>query len=617
MENVKKYNSKFKYQGVLVILLVFAFIAVLLFTERVGIQFRYQNQALSLMPSDKIVTKAEAYAVQQKNCLLLRDSGNASSNELYEEISVIFTDMKVGFHEVDLSEESMPALSSYQTVVLVISDLSVLGETVITLCDWVYDGGRVYCPMTFDKNAYFSLIEQKLGILSSSYEYTVVDSIYLVDGFMVGGGKGYAIDDAYESGLALQLRQDDTVEVFAYMDNENKMPLIWRTTYGSGHFVVNNFGIYEKSMRGFFSASYSLLEDISVYPVINGSVFYLDDFPSQIPSGDNTYIKRDYGTSIYDFYVNIWWQDMMNIADQYGIKYTGLAIESYDEHVDGTTDAESDKETFISFGNMLLRMGGEIGYHGYNHQPLCFDNCDYKGIYDYKTWDSINAMKNAFDHLVDFCEELFPEIQMQIYVPPSNLLSDEGKEFLLKEYPEIKTISGTYFAEANLDFACTQEFEVSKTGVVDQPRVIAGFLGDSFTELVAVSELNMHYINSHFTHPDDALDPERGAELGWETLIDNFDDYLSWLYGSAKELRNFTGTEMSAAIQRYVALTVEKELTETEMVIRLGNFYEDAQLFVRFNEKQPMNIEGGTLTQLVGDLYLLDADDATITIALH
>ena len=56
---------------------------------------------------------------------------------------------------------------------------------------------------------------------------------------------------------------------------------------------------------------------------------------------------------------------MMNLSDKYGVKYTGLAIECYDDAIDGTTDATPDTGTFLNFGNMLLRKGGEIGYHGY------------------------------------------------------------------------------------------------------------------------------------------------------------------------------------------------------------------------------------------------------------
>ena len=59
--------------------------------------------------------------------------------------------------------------------------------------------------------------------------------------------------------------------------------------------MVCNIGIYDKVMRGFYAAAISLLGDATAYPVINSAVFYLDDFPSPVPSGDGTYIKRDYG----------------------------------------------------------------------------------------------------------------------------------------------------------------------------------------------------------------------------------------------------------------------------------------------------------------------------------
>ncbi len=41
-------------------------------------------------------------------------------------------------------------------------------------------------------------------------------------------------------------------------------------------------------------------------PVINSAVFYLDDFPSPVPSGDGTYIKRDYGLLHRRLYAKVW-----------------------------------------------------------------------------------------------------------------------------------------------------------------------------------------------------------------------------------------------------------------------------------------------------------------------
>ena len=50
------------------------------------------------------------------------------------------------------------------------------------------------------------------------------------------------------------------------------------------------------------------------------------DFPSPVPSGDGTYIKRDYGLSIAEFYTKVWWPDLQKLAQKYGIRYTGRCV---------------------------------------------------------------------------------------------------------------------------------------------------------------------------------------------------------------------------------------------------------------------------------------------------
>ena len=604
----------FRYKGVIVIVLVFMLISLILLVELYGIQFNYTTKKLDFLPEERIVTKSEACSSLKKDTLVLWNSDEPGAGDIFSQFTVIFDDMKVGRDCVDLATEKLPDFEDYTVIVLLLSDLTPVGEGIISICDWVYGGGNLYLPLTLETNPYSSVVDAKLGIVDCGESYYPVDNIYVFPDFMVGGGESFGIPDGFDSARTLQLSQDG-VTVYAATSEVDGVPLIWKKVYGDGVCVAANIGVYDKAFRGFYAASYSLLTDVCVYPVINGSAFYLDDFPSQIPDGNSEYIERDYSTTIRDFYINIWWPDMMNLADKYGMKYTGLAIECYDNAVDGTINATPDTGTFLNFGNMLLRKGGEIGYHGYNHQPLCFDNCDYKGIYEYKTWESYAAMKTAFDELESFCDELFPDVEMAVYVPPSNLLSKEGREFLIKEYPQIKTLSGIYFPDAQLDFALVQEFDAAKNGVVDQPRIISGCDINDFMKIAAISELNLHFVNDHFTHPDDALDPERGAELGWETMKAKFNEFLSWLYGSAPSLRNLTGSELSAAVQRFVAVAPECETYDDKMIITLDNFYDEAQLFVRFNTKIPDTVSGGTLTHLTGDLYLLVADKQTVTVS--
>ena len=72
---------------------------------------------------------------------------------------------------------------------------------------------------------------------------------------------------------------------------------------------------------------------------------------------------------------------------------------------------------------------------------------------------------------------------------------------------------------------------------------------------------------------------------------------------------------MSAAVQRFVAVTPHVVLKDTRMEIKLDNFYDNAQFMLRFNEEEPRTVDGGTLTHLTGDLYILEATNDTVTIS--
>ena len=605
-----KSLKTFPFKSMLVILCVFMMMAVVLFAERSGIQYTEKNRKVAYLDREEVVTEQTAVKSLTKTCLVLRNSADEASEQAWTQFQQIFKDMKVGTDVVDLQSDSViPDYEEYETVVVLLSDISPLKEKLLELCDWVSEGGNALFAMTLQKTAYTSIIEQKLGIISSGYENTVVDSIYFEPDFMLGGGQAYEITDPYDSAWSVQLSEQ--AKVHAQVEDENGQPVIWENQYGKGKFVVDNFGLYEKAVRGFYAASYSLLTDVGIYPVINGSAFYLDDFPSPVPNGDGTYVKRDYEMSISDFYMNVWWPDMLELASDHGIHYTGVMIENYEDATDGTIEKQKDTKRFEYFGNMLLHQGGELGYHGYNHQPLSLSNTDYGDVLPYGTWKNQSAMKKAVKELVRFGDEIFPSTSMSVYVPPSNVLSAEGRRMLAEDFPQIRTIASNYFTG---EFAYVQEFEVAEDGIVEQPRIISGAIIDGYMKMAALSELNMHFVNSHFIHPDDLLDEDRGAALGWEKLKGNLSNYMDWLDDSAPSLRQLTGSELSGAIQRYGAVTFTKTVTDQAIRLELDNFYDEVYFMVRINEGTPGDVSGGKLTHLTGNLYLLKAKEPTVTI---
>lgn len=604
----------FRWRKLLLIWAVFAAMAVILFAERSGIRYASTQFKLDYLPRTEALPAQTALFGQPVTCLLLYDSGQEGTSLAKEQFDRILLDMKVSVQAVDVHTAALadiPEFGQYKTVVVLMSDLDTLGKRLIDLMNWVQDGGSVLFGMTPAKTTYFDAVAARLGVQSSSWEYKVAESIVPTEDFMLGGGQRYELSDPFQSSLSVSLRDEATV--YARTGDEG-VPLVWAAASGAGRVVVDNIGIYNKVLRGVYAASYSLLNDATVYPVINGAVFYLDDFPSPVPGGDGTYIRRDYGMSIADFYSKVWWPDLMKLAQKYSIRFTGVMIENYEDDTQSAPTRQPDAQQFRYYGSLLLRQGGEVGYHGYNHQPLVLPDTDYKDLYAYHQWPTENAIVAAMNELIAFQKSVLPHTDGSVYVPPSNVLSAAGRKVLGSKVPQIRTIASTYFGDGT-SLPYVQEFGVATDGMVEQPRIVSGgMVDDTYMRLAAMSELNMHYVSTHFMHPDDLLDVDRGAEAGWEVYKGGFEDYLKWLSAAAPGLRKQTGTECSAAIQRYAQLTVSVQSTPKEWVVSLGNFVDEGWLFFRANEGAPGRVTGGELTRLTGDLYLLKANADTIHI---
>lgn len=601
-------KNNFRFKSLLFVFGILLVLAFGIFIERNGIIAKIDHSSYYLSDS-KVKTKEEALADIATTNLVLFDSQNETSALFIDNFKQLFLDMKIQTDYVDISEEKVPDYNQFQTVVVLTPDLEALGEKALQLMEWVEDGGNVLFAMSLQKDPISTSIEHKLGIIFSNYQYALVDKLKIDEDFMLGAKRSYVIDEPFESSRAIELNK--RAQVHMQTDDDNQNPLIWSYKLGQGKVVVDNIGLYEKVMRGFYAASYSLLQDVSIYPVINSSAFTLDDFPAPVPSGTGYYIQRDYDMSISDFYTNIWWPNMLKLADDYGIKYTGVVIENYEDDTTGKIVKQTDLSRFTYFGNTLLQSGGEIGYHGYNHQPLSLSNVDYGDAFAYNTWDSRAAAKASIQELVRFTDELFPSVPKSVYVPPSNILSAEGRALLVKEFPMIKVIAASYFTKT---FEYDQEFEVAKDGIIEEPRISSGTLIDDYIKLTMVSELNMHYVNHHFIHPDDPLDPDRGAKMGWKKMFDNLYDQMKWLYQSAPSLRNMTESEMGGAIQRYSSVNVTTKVSKDEITFRVGNLVDEAYFMVRINEGEVGQVSGGSLEQLTDDLYLLRATDDTVVV---
>ena len=162
------------------------------------------------------------------------------------------------------------------------------------------------------------------------------------------------------------------------------------------------------------------------------------------------------------------------------------------------------------------------------------------------------------------------------------------------------------------------EFGVGEDGMINTPRVISGYILDDFDKLTALSELNLHLVSTHFQHPDDVLDEDRGATLGWEEMSSRLAAYADWLYDAYPNIRNLTGSELAAAVERYDVLEVSRTIKDDEIILNLENYYDEAYMLIRLNDEQRIEeITGGTYDRITDNLYLICCTKDEVKISLN
>ena len=604
--------KRFRWQGLVKVWAMFMAIALVLLVESLGVHYGATRFDITYLDRDKAIPAADAIAGEKATNLLVIDSSQEGVSDAESMLDRVLLDMKVPTVTVDLAQgDEIPTLKQYQTMVIAMPNLDPLDEHVLQIMQWVKKGGGVMFAMTPEKTGYLDVIGPQIGIESSAYKYVVTEGITPSKDFMLGGGQTYMFSDPFKSSLSVAL--NDRAQVEAVSSN-GRTPLVWRSSVESGTAVMCNIGIYVKMVRGFYASAFSLLSSAMAYPVINSAAFYLDDFPSPVPSGNGKYIKRDYNMSISEFYSQVWWPDLVRLAERYGIRFTGVMIENYGDDTKNDPVRQTDNTQFEYYGGLLLRQNGEIGYHGYNHQPLVLPNTDYGNEYTYVQWPNRKAIVDSLNELIAFQKTVLPAATSSVYVPPSNILSSEGRQIIGEDVPQIRAIASMAFPpDSSLEYV--QEFGVAADGVVEAPRIVSGsMVNNSYMRLAAVSELNMHYVSTHFMHPDDLLDEDRGAKEGWETYRKGLEDYLDWLEQSVPSIRMQTGTECAAAVQRFSGLTVSMATSDDSWDLHLGNLIDQGWLMFRANNGTPGRVRGGSLTKLTGNLYLLKATSATVHI---
>ncbi|WP_239617863.1 DUF2194 domain-containing protein [Cohnella mopanensis] len=557
------------------------------------------------------LSEDEISRLDEEKLLVLYDSNETYSTRMMNNLVQTLGYMKKQ-HDVIGMDQYKGSGEDYDSIIIADPGLSKLANNE-WLERYVERGGNVLfttIPL-IDSSLY--RIYRKLGI-NEIGDYILSSGLVFQTNVLVNyKGEEFPGEAVENSSLRLQLGQEARIHAKA----KDGLPLLWDISYGKGIFVVfNGSMLQEKTSRGFLAGAISLLKEDNIYPIMNMKLMYIDDFPAPLPVGIQEDIYAIYKRDLTRFFKEVWWPDMLRLGARYQLKYTGVVIQSYDDNVEPPFQrpTDSDNINLIMFGRELLKRGGEIGIHGYNHQSL-ISNHKAQTVFGYKKWKSLESMEESIRTVIQYVHTSIPKYGIHNYVPPSNVLGEDGREALKAAWPELKSISSVY-SEDTQHLSYVQEFEVAADGIVELPRVTSGFKADVFNEWAAANAASSIGVFSHFIHPDDILDHERSFPYTWEQLFAMFSDFMDTIDRKYGWLRSMTATEASAELKRY-SLSEPHFVYSGNRIDGYINQYSGGKLYYYLRSgKKISRTENCRLTRIDSETYLVEADNERFSIEL-
>ncbi len=611
-------HKRISFSWLLIPASILIFLAFALFVERSGLSYTIsQKPSIFLEPLPALTANGgEEQRAANADCLVLYDSKSSFEKGSLETVTAAFNSMKVPYSEMDIIQSSKINFKEYKTIIITFIQLTHMDQQIDELMDWVDDGGKLLFAIRPDSLNAFPEIYSQLGINVLDEEMIEVNGVEFLTGLLPGtAGMQFGMDFLEHSSLHVNLKEG--VKVHIVSADEIRLPILWETDLGKGKVVfINSDQFIDKGSRGLIGAAYSLLHDVVIYPVINASLFFIDDYPSPIPEGSDKAIFRQFNRDTKGFYTNVWLPDMLEIKDKYNIKITGVIIETYEYTLQPPFEYTAGQDDIFKYlGGIVLRDGGQIGLHGYNHVPLCKEEDGLNQVLGYPTWPSTLDMQRSIIELQHLASSMLPGQPFEVYVPPSNMLCPEARAWLPKVLPDLKIIASVYLPDVDVS-AYVQEYTEAEDGIIELPRIVSGYDPDNYMQWVAANETWLHYIAAHFVHPDDVLDSYRSGGKSWTELRETLDKYLLWVHSSMPAVRNMTASEGAMAVQRFVRLTPEYDCDNRECRITLDGFYDEGWLLMR-TEKKPVTITNGEFTQVSKNLYLIETSTADMLIGFE
>jgi hypothetical protein len=504
------------------------------------------------------------------------------------QIIKILEQMKLAYDVISI-ENFRQITMEYPYIIMAVTEMGSFDDYE-GFSEFLDQGGKIFFPyaLSFDNSS--SSFPRRLGITEYG-EFDNAVGLVFKESFMLGSSalEEDMVSDIQNVSLSLQLEAD----VEELIKSQNDFTLSWRYPVGQGALIYfNGTMLTNFENQGLLTALINHMRDVKIYPILNGHVNLIHNYPSPIASGNHS--ETDvYKRSILRFYKEIWLQDLLEIKSRFGLKYTTGLIGTPDVFVgEDTSYFFIKRETLSAFGREILLNDGEIGLTGFNSRPL-------NGMY----WENLSDMIAGLDMIQSEFEKVFTNYEMNSFISKSNRMDPEILKHLVEE-----------------------GFLIFTSNAEEYPDVLEGRIrvGEGYLELPIYSkgyEDNYWALTNHLaaqgliTHAigfDDLFNPEK-IEASWKDMYEAFYDQKKYISEHFDFLESMTVSEAGNALLSY--LNVYPEYTvETNRVTITSHNKSDQPVYYLFSTERQFEVEGGSAMMVDENIYLLRAYEEIMTI---
>lgn len=456
-----------------------------------------------------------------------------------------------------------------------------------SLLRYVENGGAVFFAIRPSPGPSLSALYQQLDIIEIG-SFVETEGIKLTNPFFQSDlSASFLSDRIINSSLTVRLSPEADLQA----SSSSGIPLLWKTEYGAGQFVMfNGSMLAQSSEQALLIKGIQLIASEFIYPVLNAGSTVLEGFPFPVPEG-----RHPNGSITYDdYYRYLFWSGMQRIEAKYDLNYTAAFIATFNE---GNTslkrkELSRNQENMILYGRELLRMGGEMGIQGYNYLPI--EGMDSSDVNLQQRYTS-ERMKQAL-----------PGYQIHSYVPVQQQDPLAHLAIIQSYYPDLQAI----LASVHAPFLLDDTSKKAKKPVAVLPKTFTGFKSDAYSNWLVFNSLVSFGYYAQSLQPQSFLDGQDA-----ETALHDFERFSNQLKQDVPWLRRTVLSDAARSAIHSANTIVYEKKTDHGITFQLNKVSAPSYFFFASNKKITGN-KNCDIQKIGTDLYLVETDQLTFSIGL-